>query len=127
MGSTHAYARRLIALARAFGPLEETSAALVGLIGASSLEERLMHLIAGKDLPAGARMRLVGASALAAVVLAPAMLLHVTPAFAQGPVPAPRPVAAVAPAALAAPVIPTATPPTPVETHAQTPVSLAPA
>jgi beta-lactamase regulating signal transducer with metallopeptidase domain len=125
MESPHAYARRLIALARAFGPAEETSAALVGLIGASSLEERLMHLIRGKDIQAGARMRLVGASALAAVVLAPAMLLHVAPAFAQTPAPAPSPAAAVVPAAPAAPVVPAATPPAPVDAHSRTRVRMA--
>ena len=130
MESPHAYARRLIALARAFGPPEETSAALVGLIGASSLEERLMHLIRGKDIQAGARMRLVGASALAAVVLTPAMLLHVAPAFAQTPAQATSPAAAAAvapatPPATPAPVAPAAMPVAPVDTHARTRLRLA--
>lgn len=125
MESRHAYARRLIALARAFGPPEETSAALVGLIGASSLEERLMHLIRGKDIQGGGRMRLVGASALAAVVLTPAMLLHVTPAFAQTPAPAPSPAAVMAPAAPAAPVVPAVMPAARVDAHARTRLRLA--
>jgi hypothetical protein len=86
--SRHDYARRLLALAKAFGPEPERGVAMVGLIGASSLEERLMHLIKGEDPRTGGRTRFAAASALAGAVLAPALFLHVAPAVAQAPAPA---------------------------------------
>jgi beta-lactamase regulating signal transducer with metallopeptidase domain len=129
MESRHAYARRLIALARAFGPPEEANVALVGLIGASSLEERLMHLIGGKGAQTGARARLVGASALAAFVLTPAMLLHVAPAFAQASSPARSSAVAtvpVVPTVPAASVVPAMAPVAPAKTtHVRTRATVA--
>jgi hypothetical protein len=77
---------------------------MVGLIGASSLEERLMHLIRGEDPRMGGRARLAAAAALAGAVLAPALLLHVAPAFAQTP-PAPSLPASVIPPIPAPPAV----------------------
>ena len=119
LGSRDAYARRLIALADTLRLRDggETSPALVALIGRSDLEDRLMQLIKG---PRGTtRARVLTAAALAGAVVAPAVLLHVTPALAQtwsaeriAPVAPAAPVAPIAPvASVAAATIPT--PPTP--------------
>ena len=112
LGSRDSYARRLIALADTLRLREggETSPALVALIGRGDLEDRLMHIIKGPL--ATTRLRLLTAAALAGLILAPAALLHVTPALA-GPAPT-IPLAPVAPLASAAPVAPlTALAPTP--------------
>jgi len=109
LGSRDAYARRLIALADTLRLRDggETSPALVALIGRSDLEDRLMQLIKG---PRGTtRMRILAAAALAGAVVAPAVLLHVTPALAQSWSAAPaEPVAPVPPAAPVAPMAPIA-------------------
>ncbi|HEY2483124.1 MAG TPA: M56 family metallopeptidase, partial [Caulobacteraceae bacterium] len=110
VGSPHAYARRLLSLAKAFGPQEETGLALVGLIGAGSLEERLMHLIKGGPARRASRTRLAAAGALAGAILAPAILLHVAPAFAQTPSAPASPVSPPAPPVPAGPVVATMAP-----------------
>jgi beta-lactamase regulating signal transducer with metallopeptidase domain len=138
LGSRDAYARRLISLADALRLSEngETSPAFVALISKSDLEDRLMQLIKGSKGPS--RLRLLAASSAAAAVLAPAMLLHVTPAIAQDATPvvplaaiarpiAPSPAITASPALIArpatapsAPIDATATPTTALVMVAQT-------
>lgn len=93
LGSRADYARRLLALAEAFGPPSSAPVGVVALIG-GGLEERILHLIGG---PArglnGARV--TAAAIVAAALLAPVLILRVAPAVA-----APTP-ARVAPAAIA--------------------------
>jgi beta-lactamase regulating signal transducer with metallopeptidase domain len=95
----HAYARRLVRLARAFAPSH--SPALVGLIGRSSLETRLMHLLTPAPRPS--RARRLAAALLAGAVLSPVLLLRVSPAVAE-------PVAPAAPIAPAAALVAPSTP-----------------
>ncbi len=114
VGSRDAYARRLISLAGALRLTDdgETSPALVALISKSDLEDRLMQLIKGPRAPS--KMRLLAASAVAAAALAPAVLLHVTPALAQDATPvvpmahvsAPRPAIPATRARTVAPAAP---------------------
>ncbi len=87
LGSRDVYARRLISLADALRLTTdgETSPALVALISKSDLEDRLMQLIKGPRAPS--KLRLLAASTAAAAALAPAVLLHVTPALAQDATP----------------------------------------
>jgi len=113
LGSSQAYAKRLVALARRLGEparaprFATTDTALaVGLFGRSDLEDRLMHLLKSRepDAPAVAAARLTGLAAVGAGLLGSAALLHVTPVFAQSPAPPPAPVVAAplpAPAAAA--------------------------
>ncbi|MGZ3377517.1 MAG: M56 family metallopeptidase, partial [Phenylobacterium sp.] len=126
LGSSKAYARRLVSLAQALGaqslggrpaaaaaashnPSSAPSAALaVGLFGRSDLEDRLMHLMKPKDTeaPALRAARLCGLAAVGAGLLGSAALLHVTPVFAQtATAPAPvaaQPLASASPAATSA-------------------------
>jgi beta-lactamase regulating signal transducer with metallopeptidase domain len=125
--SPASYASRLLSLARALGPQEVASAALMTMIGKSDLEERLMQLLAQTPPPGHTRLRLLAAGAAAGAILAPALLFQVTPAFAAiatpatvaalapvapidpiDPVDAPAPIAPRAPAAVVAPVAPIA-------------------
>ncbi|MGH7023977.1 MAG: M56 family metallopeptidase, partial [Caulobacteraceae bacterium] len=115
VGSRDAYARRLIALADALRLRDggETSMAMVALISRGDLEERLMQLIKGPRPPT--RLRLLAAAAVAGAVIAPAALLHVTPAAAEPVVVPVTQVATSAPAAPVAAIAPPAAPapPTP--------------
>jgi beta-lactamase regulating signal transducer with metallopeptidase domain len=113
LGSREIYARRLLSLAQSLRPRDGGGdLVMVGLIGRSDLEDRLMNLI--RRPAGGGPGRAIAGALLAGAVIAPAVALHVTPAFAQTPVPsvappahAPPP-APVAPAAPLAPVAPKA-------------------
>ncbi|HXV00548.1 MAG TPA: M56 family metallopeptidase [Caulobacteraceae bacterium] len=107
MASPTAYARSLLNLAAALklNAPGESSAVLVGLFGRGDLEDRLMHLI---KTPARQGMgRLLVGAAAACAILAPAVLLRVTPAYAQDVAP---PEAPAAPPVDAAPEAPPAPP-----------------
>lgn len=98
MASHEAYARSLLSLAKALGGRPEpansvvVAAAYVGLFGKSDLEDRLMHLLSPKDGAGEGRKvaRLGAAATLAALALAPTMLVRVTPGLAQTTPAAPR-------------------------------------
>jgi beta-lactamase regulating signal transducer with metallopeptidase domain len=115
LGSPEIYARRLLSLAQSLRPREGGGdLVMVGLIGRSDLEDRLMNLI--RRPSGGGPGRLIAGALLAGAVIAPAVALHVTPAFAQTPIAPvapsvpPPPSAPVAPAAPLAPVAPLAAP-----------------
>jgi beta-lactamase regulating signal transducer with metallopeptidase domain len=103
MASEAAYAKCLVSLARSLGasPAPRTAAWIPGLFGRSNLEERIMRLLKpNQAVSGGQRMaRLLGGTAVAAAILIPAILLRVTPAFAQVPPPISQdaPIAPVAP------------------------------
>ena len=139
MASEEAYARSLLSLAKALGGRPEpanttvAAAAYVGLFGKSDLEDRLMHLLTPKGGDEDSRkvVRLGAAATLAALALAPTMLVRVAPALAQTAPIAPRstaaPLVAQSPmlvhvAAAAEPAAPPAPPTPPVP-----PVAAAPA
>ncbi|HEY2177017.1 MAG TPA: M56 family metallopeptidase [Caulobacteraceae bacterium] len=102
MASPTNYARCLLNLAAGLKITMsgESSPALVGLFGRGDLEDRLMHLIKGPSKSGCGRLFVGGAAACA--VLAPAVLLRVTPAYAQEPSP-PAATPAYAPPAPPAP------------------------
>jgi len=114
MASRVTYAKCLVSIAARLGAAQPTSAVVVGLIGKSDLEERLVILLSPRPGRVSSVLRVAGAAAIAAAVLAPAVLLRVTPAFADEPVvarrllaPAPEAqVAAATPVAHTAPVTP---------------------
>jgi beta-lactamase regulating signal transducer with metallopeptidase domain len=86
MDSRVTYAKCLVSLVGRLGVGQPTSPAVVGLIGKSDLEERLMTLLNPRPGRFSSRLRVAGAVAIAAAVLAPAVFLRVTPAFADEPV-----------------------------------------
>jgi beta-lactamase regulating signal transducer with metallopeptidase domain len=106
LGSSKTYARRLVSLAQALGaqtlsrpncPQPLNAALAVGLFGRSDLEDRLMQLMKPKDTeaPALRAARLCGLAAVGAGLLGSAVVLHVTPVFAQPATPvAAQPVSA---------------------------------
>ena len=99
LGSRADYARRLLALAEAFGPPSPAPVGAVALIG-GPLEERILHLIGGPPRSvSGARV--TGAAVVAAALLAPVVTLHVAPAVAA-PTMDPAPIALATPAPLPA-------------------------
>ena len=108
MTSSDTYARCLLSLAKTLHAPEPGpgTAVLVGLIGRSDLEERLMQLISGPSKTRAGRLLAAGAAACA--VVAPALVLHVTPAYAQAPASAEAPLAPAAsePPAPPAPPVP---------------------
>jgi beta-lactamase regulating signal transducer with metallopeptidase domain len=85
MASPVTYARCLLNLATALKSetSRERSPVLVGLFGRGDLEDRLMNLIKGPSKNGLGRLFIGGAAACA--ILAPAILLRVTPAYAQEP------------------------------------------
>ncbi|HXA39503.1 MAG TPA: M56 family metallopeptidase [Phenylobacterium sp.] len=106
MASDQAYAKCLLSLARALGanPPARDAALLVGLFGRTDLEDRVMHLMNPSPAARGPlhAIRLCGAGALGAGLLATALALHVSPASAQQPVVSRT---ALAASAAAAPVV----------------------
>ncbi|HEX3366152.1 M56 family metallopeptidase [Phenylobacterium sp.] len=90
MTSDQAYAKCLLALARALGanPPVRDAALLVGLFGRTDLEDRVMHLMNPARAVRGPlhAARLCGAGVLATGLLTTALVLHVSPAAAQQPV-----------------------------------------
>jgi beta-lactamase regulating signal transducer with metallopeptidase domain len=121
MASPKTYAQCLLSLAQSLGAQAAgggqaqtacggQAALAVGLFGRSDLEDRLMHLMTPKDAEGSFihAVRACGLAAVGASLLGSAVLLHVTPVFAQpavtqaAPAPPASPVAA-APAVAPAP------------------------
>jgi len=113
MASGTAYARCLVSLARSLRQRETETVLVVGLIGKSDLEERLMHLLKPRRDDGRRGSRLLAAGVAASAILAPAVMLRVTPAFADVAPPSTPAHALAAPIASVTPVAaePTKAPP----------------
>jgi beta-lactamase regulating signal transducer with metallopeptidase domain len=110
MRSPELYAQCLVSLARAAGPQGRPTAALA-MFGRGVLETRVKSLLALRPAGPLALARSLGAAvAVIAAVVAPALMLHVTPSFAQERAVGRAPQAAPQAAPLAASQLPPAAP-----------------